>query len=143
MPTATITFDLDQSPETVFDYIADIRNESEWSKDLKSAEVVGGDSVGDGTVFETDYRMFGKMRIVLSEYRRPEHLVFDGEGPRMDMHFVMDVAGTDTGGSRVTFDLDMRPRGALRPISPLLKLGLPKEMAKRPTQFRAALAGRH
>ena len=142
MPTTTITFDLDQSPETVFDYIADIRNESEWSKDMKSAEVVGGGPIGEGTVFETDYRAFGKMRIVLREYRRPEHLVFDGDGPRMNMHFVMDVAATDTGGSRVTFFLDMRPRGALRPLSPLLTLGLPKEMAKRPGQFRAALAGR-
>ncbi len=142
MPTATITFDLDQSPETVFDYIADIRNESEWSKDMKSAVVVGDGPIGDGTVFETDYRMFGKMRIVTSEFRRPEHLVFDGDGPKMKMHFVMDVAATDTGGARVTFFIDMRPRGVLRPMSPLLKAGMPREMAKRPEQFRAALAGR-
>src|SRR5580765_4582837 len=103
MPEGTITFDLDQSPETVFDYIADIRNESEWSKDMRSAEMVSDGPVGDGTVFETDYRLFGKMRIVLSEHRRPEHLVFDGEGPKMNMHFVMDVAENGTGGSRVTF----------------------------------------
>jgi hypothetical protein len=142
MPTATIAFDLDQSPETVFDYIADIRNESEWSKDMKSAELIGDGPVGDGSVFETDYRMFGKMRIVTSEYRRPERLVFDGDGPRMGMHFVMDVAARDGGGSTVTFFIDMRPRGALRPLTPLLKMGMPREMAKRPEQFRAALAGR-
>src|SRR6476659_1987748 len=142
MPTATITFDLDQSPETVFDYIADIRNESEWSKDLKSAVMLGDGPIEDGTVFETDYRMFGKMRIVTSEYRRPEHLVFDGDGPKMAMHFVMDVAATDSGGSRVTFFIYLRRRGALRPMTPLLKLGMPREMPKRPDQFRAALAGR-
>lgn len=142
MPTTTITFDLDQSPETVFDYIADIRNESEWSKDMKSAVLIGDGPVGDGTVFETDYRMFGKMRITLSEYRRPEHLVFDGDGPKMAMHFVMDIAPTETGGSRVTFFIDMRPRGTLRPLAPLLKVGMPREMAKRPEQFRAALSGR-
>jgi hypothetical protein len=142
MPTSTITFDLDQSQETVFDYIADIRNEAEWSKDMKSAELVGDGPLADGSVFETDYRGFGKMRIVLKEYQRPAHLVFDGDGPRMNMHFVMDIAATETGGSRVTFFIDMRPRGALRPISPLLKVGMPREMAKRPGQFRAALAGR-
>ena len=70
MPTTSITFDLDQPPETVFDYIADIRNESEWSKDMKSAVLVGDGPLGDGSVFETEYRMFGKMRIVLSERTR-------------------------------------------------------------------------
>src|SRR4051794_14890744 len=108
MPTTSITFDLDQPPETVFHYIADIRNESEWSKDMKSAVLVGDGPLGDGSVFETEYRMFGKMRIVLSEYRRPEHLVFDGDGPKMAMHFVMDIAPTETGSSRVTFFIDMR-----------------------------------
>ena len=142
MATATITFELDQSPETVFDYIADIRNESEWSKDMKSAKLVGGGPIGDGSVFETEYRGFGKMRIVTKEYRRPEHLVFDGDGPRMGMHFVMDVAPTESGGSQVTFVVDMQPRGAMRVLSPLLQLGMPREMAKRPGQFRAALAGR-
>ena len=139
MATGTITFGVDQPPEVVFDYVADIRNEASWQKDIRSVEKVGDGPVGEGTVFETDYRMFGRMRIVLHDCRRPSHLVFDGEGPRMWMHFVMDVEPRD-GGSRVTFALDMRPRGVLRPLGPLLKAGLPRELAKRPEQFRAALA---
>jgi hypothetical protein len=55
------------------------------------------------------------------------------------MRFVMDVAAQGT-GSRVTFDVDMRPQGMLKPLGPLLRLGLPREMAKRPAQFRAAMA---
>ena len=140
MPTAEITFDLDHPPETVFDYIADVRNEQEWQQDLRRADKITDGPVGDGTVFETDYRLFGKMRLELQDVRRPEHLVFLGSGPRMWMRFVMDVAPRD-GGSAVTFALDMRPRGVLRPMAPLLSLGLPREMAKRPEQFRAALAG--
>jgi uncharacterized protein YndB with AHSA1/START domain len=139
MPTHTITFELDEPPERVFDYVADIRNEASWSHDIRSVEKVGDGPIGDGTVFDTRYRAFGPMRIELHEYRRPEHLVFDCAGPRMRMRFQMDVRPHDA-GSLVTFDVDMQPRGVLRPLKPLLTLGLPKEMAKRPEQFRAALA---
>ncbi len=140
MPVGTVTFDLDQPPERVFDYIADIRNESEWSKDMVSAAKVTDGPVGDGTVFETVYRGFGRMRITTSEYRRPSHLRFDGAGPRMDMRFVMDIEPVGS-GSQVSFFVELLPKGAMKLLSPVLKLGMPREMAKRPGQFRAALGG--
>jgi carbon monoxide dehydrogenase subunit G len=139
MPTHTITFDLDVPPERVFDFIADVRNEQSWQTSLQSVEKVGDGPIGDGTVFETRYRAFGPLRLETEEYRRPEHLVFIGTGPRMWMRFEMDVEPREA-GSRVTFDVDMRPRGMLRALTPLLSLGLPREMAKRPGQLRAALA---
>ena len=137
--TAQISFDLDQPPEEVFDYIADVRNELRWQKDMKRAEKVTEGPVGDGTVFETDYRLFGPMRLALEDVRRPEHLVFVGDGPRMWMRFVLDVAPREAGSS-VSFQIDMRPKGVLMWFAPLLRFGLPREMAKRPGQFRAALA---
>lgn len=139
MATAEISFDLDHPPEDVFDYIADVRNELRWQKDMKRAEKVTEGPVGDGTVFETDYRLFGPMRLTLEEVRRPQHLVFVGEGPRMWMRFVLDVASRE-GGCRVSFQIEMRPRRALKLLAPLLRLGLPRELAKRPGQLRAALA---
>jgi uncharacterized protein YndB with AHSA1/START domain len=138
MPTATISFDLDETPERVFDSIADVRNEAEWSTDLKRADLVTEGPLGDGSVFETEYRGFGRMRIELQEYRRPEHLVFVGDGPRMHMRFVMDVAPRD-GGARVAFFIEMQPKGALKLLTPVLALGMPRELAKRPGQLRDAL----
>jgi uncharacterized protein YndB with AHSA1/START domain len=141
MARAQISFDLDHPAETVFDYIADVRNELAWQHDMRRADKVTEGPVGDGTVFDTDYRLFGTMRLELTDVRRPEHLVFLGDGPRMWMHFTMDVVPRQ-GGSSVTFRIDMRPKGVLKPLAPLLVLGLPREMAKRPAQFRAALASR-
>jgi len=140
VPETTITFDLEDPPERVFDYIADVRNELKWQKDMRRAVKTSDGALGDGTTFDTEYRAFGAMTLTLSEYRRPHHLVFLGEGPRMWMRFVMDIAARDGGGSRVTFAIDMRPQGAFKVFTPLLSLGLPKEMAKRPQQFREALA---
>ena len=140
MPTATISFDLDDPPERVFDYIADVRNEQRWQKDMLRAEKTSDGPLGDGTTFDTEYRGFGRMTLTLREYRRPEHVVIDGDGPRVRMHFVMDVVARDGGGSHVTFFIDMRPRGPFTLVTPLLALGMPREMAKRPAQFRAALA---
>jgi hypothetical protein len=79
------------------------------------------------------------MGLTLEDVRRPQHLVFVGEGPRMWMRFVLDVAPNDA-GSTVRSQLDMRPRGILSLFAPLLRVGLPRELAKRPGQFRAALA---
>jgi uncharacterized protein YndB with AHSA1/START domain len=140
MARTRITFDLDHPPEQVFDYIADVRNELEWQHDLRRAEKVTDGPIGEGTVFETDYRLFGKMRLDLEDVQRPQHLVFLGDGPRMWMRFVLDVAARDA-GSRVTFDVDMRPKGAFKLVAvPMLAAGLRREMAKRPGQFRDALA---
>jgi hypothetical protein len=111
-----------------------------WQMDMRSVEKTSDGPVGDGTTFDTVYRGFGRMKLTLQDYRRPEHLVFLGEGSRLRMRFVMDVARVGS-GSRVTFFIDMQPQGAFKLFTPLLGLGLPKEMAKRPEQFRAALSG--
>jgi uncharacterized protein YndB with AHSA1/START domain len=140
VPSHRTTFHLDAPPERVFDYIADARNEAEWSKDIETVTMVGGDPVGEGTVFDAEYRGFGPVRLELREYRRPAHLVFVGDGPRVGMHFSLDLEPED-GGSRVTMDADIRPRGAFRLLTPLLKLGMPREMAKRPDQLKAVLEG--
>jgi len=138
MPSHTITFHLDAPPERVFDYIADIRNEAEWSKDITSVKLVGDAPIGQGTEFDTVYRGFGPMRLVHTEYHRPERLVIDGDGPRIAMHFEMDLA-PDGAGTSVTMTVDMRLRGAFRALEPVLKLGMPREMAKRPGQFSAVI----
>jgi carbon monoxide dehydrogenase subunit G len=138
MPSHTITFHLDAPPERVFDYIADIRNEAEWSKDITSVKLVSAEPIGQGTEFDTAYRGFGAMRLVHTEYRRPERLVIDGDGSRMGMHFEMNLA-PDGGGTSVTMTVDLRPRGVWRAIEPMLKLGMPREMAKRPKQFAAVI----
>ncbi|MDX6480149.1 MAG: hypothetical protein QOG85_659 [Gaiellaceae bacterium] len=138
MPSHTITFHLDVPRERVFDYIADIRNEADWSKDITSVKLVGDGPIGQGTEFDTVYRGFGAMLLIHTEFRRPEHLVIDGDGPRIAMHFVMDLA-MDGDGTTVTMTVDMSLRGAWRALEPVLKLGMPREMAKRPRQFAAVI----
>jgi len=141
MPSHTITFHLHAPPERVFEYIADIRNEAEWSKDITSVKLVCDWPIAQGTEFDTVYRGFGAMHLVHTEYRRPERLVIDGDGPRIAMHFAMDLA-PEGDVTSVTMMVDMRLRGVWRALDPMLKLGIPREMAKRPAQFSAALSGR-
>jgi carbon monoxide dehydrogenase subunit G len=133
MASARTSFDLEHPPEAVFDFIVDPRNELDWQPDVRRVEKI------DDSTFEADYRLLGPMRLELTELERPRHAVFLCEGPRMWMRFALDV-GPSERGSRVTFDVDMRPKGMLRTMSPLFKLGLPREMAQRPAQIAAALA---
>ena len=53
MPATTITFDLDDPPERVVDFIADVRNELEWQKDMRRAEKSSDGPLGNGTTFDT------------------------------------------------------------------------------------------
>ena len=138
MPSHRTSFHLAAPPERVFDYIADVRNETEWSKDVESVTLVGDGPVGEGTVFDATYRGFGRLQLELREYRRPEHLVFVGDGSRVRMHFTLDLQ-PEEGGSLVTMAADIQPHGAFRALTPVLKLGMPREMAKRPGQLAAAL----
>ena len=138
MPKHTLTFHLDAPPERVFDYIADVRNEAEWSKDIQSVELAGDGPIGSGTKFDCVYRGFGPVQLTITDFRRPERLGFLGDGPRIRMDFVMDLA-PEGDGTSVTMALEMQPKGAFRLLTPMLALGMPREMAKRPGQFAAVI----
>jgi uncharacterized protein YndB with AHSA1/START domain len=63
--------------EEVFAYVADVRNDPAWHKDVKSATIVQGDgSLGKGTVFDVRARISGSEEII--EYEAPQRVVLRG-----------------------------------------------------------------
>jgi uncharacterized protein YndB with AHSA1/START domain len=63
--------------EEVFAYVADVRNDPAWHKDVKSATIVQGDgSLGKGTVFDVRARISGSEEII--EYEAPKRVVLRG-----------------------------------------------------------------
>jgi len=52
------------------------------------------------------------------------------------------IADIRNDGTSVTMLVDMKLRGAFKALAPMLKVGMPREMEKRPKQFAAALSGR-
>jgi uncharacterized protein YndB with AHSA1/START domain len=134
--------DFEEPPEEVFDFIVDLRNERGWHSMLKWVEAKPDGPVGAGTVFDSEYKRLGRTRSELVEYERPRRARFDvdSKAAHMDMTFRFEPRAG--GGTALSFTALVEPKGVVKLMGPLAKTMFEREMAKRPQQFRDALARR-
>jgi len=127
-----------RSPEDVFDFLADLRNESRWNPRVVRVEQITPGPVGAGTRFHGTYRGIGALGTVLITCDRPSRIAFHSEGPRMDIDgaFMLIRAA---GGTDVTLDADLRPRGLLGKVAPLLGPLFRRQNASAAERLKAAL----
>lgn len=130
---------LRQPPEEVFDFLADLRNEDEWNPDVKNVRLVTGEPIGAGSAFEETVRGTGTMLIRHTGFERPRRLTLVCESSRMDMGFGFDLTPADDGGTDLAVHAEVRPKGALRIVEPVLAAVFRSAMKKRPAQMQAAL----
>lgn len=122
-------------PVVDFDLLADVRNETRWSKGVSLAKMRSEGPVGDGSKFVTVYRGM-ENDITLVEFDRPERLVV-GTNDRMDID--TPYAFTAQGeGPRVVVTTEVRPKGLISVLSPLLRLLLRRELAAKYTTVKQA-----
>lgn len=129
----------DQPVERVFDFLADVRNERRWNPDALSIDKLSDGPVGPGSTFRGEFRGLGPMTIRITGYERPRRLAIAGEASRLAMDVTYELSG-DGGSTAVTMVGDVRPRGALRAMAPLVGAVMKRELAQRPEQLRSALA---
>jgi hypothetical protein len=113
---------VDRPVEVVFDHVADVRNEPGYNPGMLAAEKLTPGPVGPGTRFRAtmDTGRHGmSMSTVLTEYHRPSLL---GSVTTMPVGEVRGTLRFDPvpGGTRMSWDWALRPRGWLRLVSPLL-----------------------
>jgi hypothetical protein len=116
--------------EQLFDYVADQRNEPIYNPRMLHSEKITGGPIGVGTRFRATAqsgRREIEMLIEVTEYHRPRRF-----GSRTTMSSV-DVDGGLTfepvnGATRMSWSWDVRPRGSLRLLAPLVaRLGRRQE----------------
>ena len=108
------------SPEEAFDYMADLRNFSEWDPGVSSSEMVGAGDIGKGSAFDvvangTD------LTYVLVEYDRPNRAVAEANTPRLRSYDIIEITPTES-GSIVTYDATLELKGVFKLFSPVLGL---------------------
>lgn len=114
--------------ETVFDVVADERNEPRYNPRIVRAEKVSEGPVGAGARFVAEPQGMGakgEMTLTILEYDRPHRL-----HNRVRSSYVQ-VDGTLTfeeveGGTRLSWDWDMGLRGPVRLLAPVLALAGPR-----------------
>ncbi|MGZ4268978.1 MAG: SRPBCC family protein [Solirubrobacteraceae bacterium] len=114
---------IDRPPPEVFDFVADECNEPRYNPRLVTAEQLTAGPVGQGTRFRAQTTRMGRsvpMTIEITGYDRPRRLT---SATHMSS---MDIAGSLTfepaGGTRMRWHWEIRPRGALALMAPLIGL---------------------
>ena len=129
-----------KAPEEAFDAMADVRNETRWNSKVSRSEIVGAEPIREGSVFETVNR--GKTyRAVISKFDRPELLAFEVTGAPMDETVTFRFRPSD-GGTALAAEFDMRPKGFVKVMLPLLKSVIRKDLIAQFRSFASFCEGR-
>lgn len=125
--------------EELFDLMADPATEVSWNPDALDVKRIDSEPVGPGAEWQGRYKGMGSMRIRLDEYERPRRLVFSITGDRMDMHWAFTFT-PEAGATRLAAAAELRPKGAMRFISPLFGPMMRRTFSRRPAQLAAGVA---
>jgi Polyketide cyclase / dehydrase and lipid transport len=111
-----------QPPETVFDTVADERNEPRYNRRLSDVEKITPGPIGQGTRFRarTAARRRGlEMIIEFTEFDRPHRLNSFTRLGSMEIGYSLTFEPIP-GGTRMRWSGDLRPRGPLALFKPVL-----------------------
>ena len=120
--------------ETVFDTLADLRNETQWNSGVKRAELRSDEPIGRGSRFAivnngTPYD------VTIQTYDRPSLLVFDARG-KPDVTITYALTPTSR-GTELASELDFRPQGALKAVFALLAPVIRRNVRKQFASLKA------
>ena len=105
--------------EEVFDFLADLRNESRWNPRIRQLTLVTPGRIAAGSVFRGTYQGLGVLVTTLTEYDRPRWIRFHSEGSRARIDGAFSIAPAGRGVD-VALDADVQPRGLLAFIAPMM-----------------------
>jgi uncharacterized protein YndB with AHSA1/START domain len=121
-------------PETVFDTLADLRNDPRWNSRVSRAELQSAEPVGLGSRFAivnggTAYD------VAITSYDRPSRLVLEASG-NPDLTIASKLT-PDGDGTQLESDFDFRPKGALKVLFPLLAPVIRRDVPKQYASLKA------
>ena len=108
--------------EKVFDFVADERNEPRYNPRMCDAEQISDGPIGLGTRFRTELETMGRkmpMIVEFTGYERPRRLASVTRSSMMETEGALTFESAP-GGTRMRWSWDVRPRGALRLMAPLV-----------------------
>jgi len=109
-----------RSPEAVFDFFADLRNEPKWNHgQVRDVRMTSAPPIGQGTTFEGRHPGFGTATWRLVQYERPRRLAIEGFVGKSPYRYVGDFESVD-GGTLFRGRVEWDPRGIWRALGPLL-----------------------
>lgn len=123
MAQYTDTIESPRSAEAVFDYMARFSNVTEWDPTAAEARSLGGEP-GPGARFHVLVKWMGReipLEYETTVYERPRRLVLRAENATTISEDTVTVEPAGS-GCRMTYDAQLRLKGAMRFADPLFGL---------------------
>ena len=108
--------------EEVFDFVADERNEPRYNPHMLHAARISDGPIGLGTRFRAELKTMGRtmpMTVEFTAYERPWRLASLTHSSMMETEGALTFE-TVPGGTRMRWSWDVRPRGVLRLMTPIV-----------------------
>jgi uncharacterized protein YndB with AHSA1/START domain len=128
----------EQSPDHVFDYLADFRNMPGWNQDVLSTEKTSPGPVSVGTTFSSKVKKVGRIDSEFVSFERPTHFSVVDRARGMENRFDFRFTPSDV-GVKLSLHLRMEPRGPLRLLEPVLRPTMRRQLAHLPEQMKRGL----
>ncbi len=140
MSTVERTVTTSASPDTVFTYLVDFENATEWDSGTVSCEKVSGDG-GPGTVYKNVSKFAGNE--VALDYRvetvdQPTFVIV-GRNDTTTSHDTITVSPGDGGGSSVVYKAEFTFTGVAKFLGPVMSPLLGRLGDKTAEQLKSAL----
>lgn len=113
--TGTVT--TSRPPEEVFDYLANFSTVAEWDPGVKDAYPVNSGGVRQGARFQVIARFLGRdvpLTYRTVELDRPRRVVLKAANETVTSSDAISFRPLADGGTEVTYDAELRLKGALR-----------------------------
>jgi uncharacterized protein YndB with AHSA1/START domain len=134
------TIDIRSSREDVFDYWVDLTHEPEWNPKAKRVEKVSSGPIGLGTRYEAEFLEGNPTSIEFVRFERPAAWDSVGRSRRLDARSEGRVSALED-GARLLMRMELRPKGTLRLLLPILGRFMHKQQERNLTAIREALEG--
>ncbi len=139
--TFTLAWDIDCPPETAFDLMADLREETSWNVDALRADLTSDGPIGEGSTFHLVHRPDKENDATITVFDRPHRLAFAIETAAMDIvaTYSFEARGDVT---RFRGSFDPAPKGAMRVLLPILLPVIRRQVARHHREFSAVCEAR-
>lgn len=107
---------------SVFAYLSDFTTTTQWDPGTVETTRVSGDG-GVGTVYHNVSEFNGRrseLRYEVVDLQPERRVALHGEGKSVTADDLMELESLPAGGTRVTYTADIRLKGVLRLVEPLL-----------------------
>lgn len=121
------------SATTVFDLLADARNEVKWNEGVSRAELVTDDPIRQNSQFVVADKR-GEHKVEITVFERPERLGFALTSDQMDVQITYGFTESD-GTTTAVGHFEARPKGFMKALLPLLLPFIKRDVAKQHVNF--------